>query len=882
MKVSQRMIVTSMKHPKMIVWLMVLMTVLLGILMVRVQVDTDPENMLSEKEAVRIFHNQVKKEFSLYDIVVLGVVNEKDPDGAFNPQTLSRVYELTQFIRTLTWEDPKHPGQRIGVVKRDLIAPSNVDSIEQGGPGQVRFSWLMDHPPQTRKESRRIRKLAQDNPLLNGTLVSEDGKALCLYIPITSKDLAYKIRKALQQKIAGFSGEEQYYITGLPVAEDTFGVEMFIQMAISAPVAMVLIFLLMLFFFRKIRLILAPMIVAVVSVICTMGLLIGTGNTLHIMSSMIPIFLMPVSVVDSIHILSEFFDEYQKIKDRCQTIEFVFAELFTPMLYTSLTSAVGFLSMALTPIPPVRVFGLYVAIGIMLAWVLTMTFIPAYVMLMSEKSLENFGAPTSPDAVIQDNFISRQLRWLSGATYYHAKLILVLSLMVVLVAAYGITKIQVNDNPVKWFTPHHPIRVADKVLNHHFGGTYEAYLVLAAGKSEKKVATLAPVLVSRLESELGRETAGNVVLPVVLKSIHEFSSSVVDYDQLLKKLVVVANRRLDRAVDDDVYDAWQVVLDVLENQQQRHEVFKRPEVLRYIAALQQELAASGTVGKSNSIVDVVKKVNQELYAGNPGQFKVPDSQAAVAQCLISFQNSHKPDDLWHLVTPNYHKANIWVQLKSGDNQDMEKVAANVERFFADNPPPAGLTHRWAGLTYLNVVWQDKMVTGMFKSLMGSFLIVLIMMIFLFRSFIWGLVAMVPLSITIALIYGFIGLIGKDYDMPVAVLSSLTLGMAVDFAIHFLERSRPAYAKTGNWEAASRVMFEEPSRAITRNVIVIAVGFTPLMLAPLMPYKTVGVFLASIMAISGLATMLIIPSLLTLMKNFMFRKLKPQAGGKEVS
>ncbi len=881
MKLSQRMIVASIRHPKAIVWSMVLLTIVLGVLMVRVRVDTDPENMLSEKEAVRIFHHQVKKEFSLHDIIVLGVVNEKDADGVFNPQTLSRVHELTEFIRTLTWDDPEHPGRRIGVVKRDLIAPGNVDSIEQGGPGQVRFSWLMDRPPKTRQEALRIRELARDNPLLNGTLVSEDGKALCIYIPITSKDLAYKIRQALRQKIATFAGSERYLITGLPVAEDTFGVEMFIQMAISAPVAMVLIFLLMLFFFRKVRLILAPMIVAMVSVICTMGLLIGTGNTLHIMSSMIPIFLMPVSVVDSIHILSEFFDEYQKIRDRRKTIEFVFGELFTPMLYTSLTSAAGFLSMVLTPIPPVRVFGLFVALGIMLAWVLTMTFVPAYVMLMSEESLENFGAPASPDAVIQDNFIARQLRWFSRLTYEHAKLLVILSLMVVVVAVYGITKIRVNDNPVKWFTPHHPIRVADRILNQHFGGTYEAYLVLEAGEKAEKIVDLKPGLYARLAEKLAPETAGGAVLPIVGKSLDELSSSSKSYDQLLQQLAALAGRELDRAVDDDQYDAWQAVLEVVEAQQQRHEVFKRPDVLRYLADLQRELAASGTVGKSNSIVDVVKKVHQELYSGRPEQFRVPDSPAAVAQCLISFQNSHKPDDLWHLVTPNYQKANIWVQLKSGDNQDMEKVAANVEQFFTRYPPPAGLTHRWAGLTYLNVVWQDKMVTGMFKSLMGSFLIVLIMMTFLFRSFIWGLVAMVPLSITIALIYGFIGLIGKDYDMPVAVLSSLTLGMAVDFAIHFLERSRAAFAKTGNWKSASRAMFEEPSRAITRNVIVIAVGFTPLMLAPLMPYKTVGVFLASIMAISGLATMIIIPSLLTLMKKTMFRKLKPQSGGREV-
>jgi len=188
----------------------------------------------------------------------------------------------------------------------------------------------MDSPPKNREAARRIWKLARENPLLNGTLVSEDGKALYLYIPITSKDLAYKIRKALRREITIFSGSEQYYITGLPVAEDTFGVEMFVQMAISAPVAMILIFLLMLFFFRKIRLIVAPLIMAMVSVICTMGLLIGSGNTLHIMSSMIPIFLMSVSVVDSIHILSEFFDEYQKIKDRQKTIEFVFCRTLYP------------------------------------------------------------------------------------------------------------------------------------------------------------------------------------------------------------------------------------------------------------------------------------------------------------------------------------------------------------------------------------------------------------------------------------------------------------------------------------------------------------------------------------------------------------------------
>jgi hypothetical protein len=163
-----------------------------------------------------------------------------------------------------------------------------------------------------------------------------------------------------------------------------------------------------------------------------------------------------------------------------------------------------------------------------------------------------------------------------------------------------------------------------------------------------------------------------------------------------------------------------------------------------------------------------------------------------------------------------------------------------------------------------------MVAGMLKSFLSSFAVVFIMMTILFRSPLWGLLAMVPLSVTIALIYGIIGIIGKDYDMPVAVLSSLTLGLAVDFAIHFLERSRKTYQQTGSWRSAAQMRFEEPARAISRNVVVIAIGFTPLLLAPLVPYQTVGVFLASIMAISGLATIFILPALIKTMEPWLFK------------
>jgi len=139
--------------------------------------------------------------------------------------------------------------------------------------------------------------------------------------------------------------------------------------------------------------------------------------------------------------------------------------------------------------------------------------------------------------------------------------------------------------------------------------------------------------------------------------------------------------------------------------------------------------------------------------------------------------------------------------------------------------------------------------------------------------------MIPLLITIAVIYGIIGLVGKDYDMPVAVLSALTLGMAVDFAIHFLERARASFVETGSWESSAAVIFGEPARAISRNVLVIAIGFLPLLAAPLVPYKTVGIFLCVIMALSGAVTLLVLPAIVKLVEKALF---KPVAEPKSVT
>ncbi|MBU2966374.1 MMPL family transporter [Amphritea sp. 2_MG-2023] len=826
----------SMNRPKWVFLGVLLLTLIAGLQIPSIQVDTDPENMLPADNPARVFHDHVKERFGLHDMIVVGVVNNA-AQGIYNPQSLSELHQLSDAIV-----------QMKGVISQDLMSLDRVDNITQEGPGSIRFEWMMKQVPQDQAGIDQIRASVERLPLLNNTLVSGDGKAAGIYVPIAQKSESYRISGLIQTEIDKLSGNNAYYISGLPVAEDTFGVEMFLQMAISAPLAGLMIFILMWVFFRSFLLITAPMLVAMASVIITMGLLIGQGYTVHIMSSMIPIFLMPIAVVDSVHILSEFADRHRPGEDPKTAVKEVLGHLFTPMLYTSVTSAVGFASLAFTPIPPVQVFGLHVAFGIMLAFLLTITLVPAYIISLSPARM----AQMKDHNIDEDDnsLLGRLLIFIGRFSIARAKGLLVFFILIVVGSVYGVAQIQINDNPVRWFKQDHPLRVADRVMNHHFPGTYNAFLVLDKTSD----------LRTGLEQQLSRRAAQEGVdLQQRLDSVN--SDSFIEYTNGL------INQFDQLSYDDSAHETmWLELLDLTEKAQIDSKYFLTPPALQYVDQLQAFLEQSDYIGKSNSFPTQLKTIYRELNGGTEDQYKLPPSAAAAAQTVLSFQGSHRPNDLWHMVTPDYRSTVLWLQLSSGDNQDMSRVLSLVDGYVADHPLPEGVELNWAGLTYINVVWQDEMVNGMLNSLIGAFFMVLFIMVLLFRSVKIGLLSMLPLTVTILFIYGLIGLIGKDYDMPIAVLSALTLGLSVDFAIHFLERTRAIYRQCGNWEQTVAEVYRGPSRAISRNAVVVAIGFTPLLFAPLVPYITVGFFLAAIMAVSAVVTVMLLPAVMQMIKN----------------
>ncbi|MDW3177983.1 MAG: MMPL family transporter [Acidimicrobiia bacterium] len=693
------------------------------------KVDTDPENMLPADNEVRVLNAEMREAFGTGDMIVVGV---------FSDTPLITADALSAAV----------------TVHDDLAAQ---DGVDEQTMISVRTAVTATAPASDLDAEALATAIAGD-PLLAGNVLSADGDTLAFFVPLDDKSDAQRVRDSANQILddtPALAGLERH-VAGLPLAQEAFGDQMFVQMAVFAPLAGLAIFVLMLVFFRRLVLVGPAMLLAMVSVIWAMGLLIGTGNTLHIMSSMIPIFLMPIAILDAVHVISEFFDRYGRLRDRSAALHTVFDELAGPIAFTTITTVVGFAALAITPIPPVRVFGIFVAIGVAIAWLATLTVLPAMLMLVDESRI----AKAVGDRAAGDGRFAAVVRRLPVAAVRRRVPVLVGVAALAAISVPLITQITVNDNPVNWFRSDHEVRVASERLNGELPGTFGASLSIRAESAE---------------------------------------------------------------------------------------ILTDPVTIAALAALQQVWDEDPVVGTSASYVD--------LLGGAIGD-EVPSALAASRAASPLASTLIAADGTW---------ANVRLQLRDGDNQAMQSVIETTDAQLAAMPFPDGLRVDWAGETYLNLVWQEEMVSRMLVGFIITLAVVLTLLAVLFRSVLWAVIGISPVLWTILVVYGTIGAIGKDYDMPIAVLSTLVLGIGVDFAIHFVERFRELRSDLGDSLTAVNAFAEEPARALTRNAAVVAVGFLPLLLSSLTPYVIVGLFLAGIILLSWLATVVALPALVAGMR-----------------
>ncbi len=760
----------SVDHPRLVVGVTLAVTLLFATPFPRVQTDTDPKHMLPATSPVRVYNDQVEEQFGLHaDWIALGIVREQ---GIFSRQTLERITRITEQILSLN-----------GVVARDVVSFTTADNVLAEGEALV-VRPLLTEVPQTPEAMAAFKRTVLDNPLFVGRLISADGKATAIYVPLektaNGKEIAEQTRAIVQQ----VGGDEHYYVAGDPVARDTFGAGMFAQMGIFAPIAGMIMFAVLYLMFRSLLLAVSIMLVAMISIVWSMGLLIGLGFPVHIMSSMIPVFLMAIST-DSIHIFNEFYFRLRETKNKRQAILDTMAAVGAPVSATAFAAAAGFGALALVAhIIPVRVFGAFVAFGTLAIRLMSFSLIPAILVLMKEDRLLRLSSRED----LEENRATRWLSRLGQFSVRHSKPVAVVGLLLFLAGIVGTGQIRINNNMVAWFKEGSEVRQADAALNERLGGTSTAYLV-AVGDGE--------------------------------------------------------------------------------------DAMKRPEVLRYLEGLQRHLEGMPAVGKTTSLADVVKRINRVMHQDDPRHEVIPETQEAVAQYLFLFGMAGDPQDLDSFVDYPYQQANIWLQLKTWDATAMREVLQQVTAYTAAHPVP-GIEFKPAGVAYFNMVWNDEVLYDMLRGFVLAAVLVFLVVIVNFRSLRWGLVSFIPFTFTIILIYGVIGFIGKDFDMPISVLSTLSLGMAIDFAIHFVNRFKQRYAADPALERSLIWTVARPGKGIMRNALLFALGFSSMAWASLTPYITVGVLVAALMLLSAFITLIYLTALVYLLKGWLVKV--PSAAG----
>ncbi|MBI4639455.1 MAG: MMPL family transporter [Candidatus Tectomicrobia bacterium] len=772
-----RLAAFSAEHPKLIIGLTVIITMAFAAQLPRITTDTDPKQMLPVTAPVRQYNDQVEKEFELHaDVIALGIINDL---GIDDPETLSRIADLTREIQKMP-----------GVIVRDVASFTTIDNVT-AEEGELVVRPVLDRVPQSNAERAAFRTKLFGNPLFVNRVVSPDGKATAIYVPIeptaNGKEIAEKIRALLPRD----RREDQFYLAGDPVARDTFGAEMFRQMGLFAPIAGMVICIALWLMFRSLLLVICNMAVAMVSIFWSMGLLIGLNYPVHIMSSMSPVFLMAIAT-DSVHIFNEFFFRFGEVRDKRRAILDTMTVMGKPVFYSDVTTAVGFASLATVSIVPVRIFGLVVAFGTLVILLMSYTLVPAILMLIKEeRTIQALHPPAQKglsmpamEGAMQESASSWLLR-LGEFSVRRTKTIALIGSVLLLIAAVGLSRIQVNNNMVHWFKYESAVRTADRVMNERLGGTSTGYLVVESS---------------------------------------------------------------------------------------REDAMKNPIMLREIEGLQKELEENPLVGKTFSVVDYVKRINRVLHSDDPAFERIPDSAEEIGQYLFLFGMSAKPSDLNNVVDYPFQKANIFLHLKSWDAGVMRDVIAQTDAYLAAHPMPAGSKVRPAGIAYFNMVWSDEVLWGMLTSFLAGLIFVLVLLVLQMRSFFWGLLSFIPLLFTIALIYGVVGLVGKDFDMPVAVLSTLSLGMAIDFAIHFAARFQQRYREHPKVREALIWTVARPGRGIFLNAALFAIGFLVMIFADLTPYITVGVLMAAIMLLSSVVSVIYLPALILIFGRYLISTL----------
>ncbi len=311
----------------------------------------------------------------------------------------------------------------------------------------------------------------------------------------------------------------------------------------------------------------------------------------------------------------------------------------------------------------------------------------------------------------------------------------------------------------------------------------------------------------------------------------------------------------------------------------KNNTFKKPEVLRLMDNMQKDIVKTPESGNTFSLADYLKRMNKVMNADKEEFDRIPDSNNLIAQYLLLYEMSGDPKNLTRVVDYNYRKANITIQLKSDNSDVLRKIIKLTDKYRAKFKK-YDISMHYAGSGYKALVFTDLIINGQVSSLFLSLIIVILLLTFMFKNIWIGLIGSIPIFLTSLVNFGVMGWGGIALSSTTALISSIAIGIGIDYAIHFIERYRLESNETKDKELTAIKTMSHSGRAILFNAIVVVSGFVVLLFSVFPPNRNLGALLSLNMIVSLLGTVTIM-FILIYISNIYFNKKSKKIQLKEV-
>jgi len=752
-------------------WIIVAVTIIISVLLFvqmkqNSKMETDLDKYMPENHPAFVYSDQAEEWFGINDGIIVAIENKK---GVFNTATLDT---LKQFTKRLQKMDE--------IEKADVTSLYTADNII-GTEDGMDVKAFYKRVPKSEEKLNKLKQNVENNEMTFGRLVSYDETVTVIIAEIKDDVFTQEFYEEILSLAASYETEDiKIHVAGRPIVEGTMALLGPADMKKMVPIVLLVITLVLFFMLRSVKSTLLTMAVVFFSTLWVFGLMAAVNIPIYAVSTMIPVMLIAIGVADGIHLYSHlhlFLRKNPNATKKEATVDMI-QNMWKPVVMTSITTATGFVSLLTSQVYPIKYFGVFTAIGVVLAMVFSLVLIPAGIMIFGLPKVKKTGKnETNKESNLAYNFAAKVLKRKSISIFVTAAII-ILSIV-------GMQKIWINSSFLDKFENDSEIVLTDKFINEHFGGTTTLNLILDS-ESEK-------------------------------------------------------------------------------------DVFKKPEVLKLVDRMQSQLENDlEVVGNSFTLTDYTKRMNKVMNADKEEFNTIPDNQDLIAQYLLLYEMSGDPENLNKVVDYDYAKLNVTFQLKS-DNSKAINSAISVLDSYEDDFKKQGITMNYAGSGYKGLVFTDLILEGQIMSLVLSLIIVIILLSLMFKNYKIGLIGAVPIIITALISFGTMGYLDIPLNTTTALLSSIAIGIGIDYAVHFIEQYRNNASKSNDKLLVAQKTMAHSGRAISFNAIVVIAGFMVLLFSVFPPNRELGALVSLNMFTSFVGTVTIMLVLLKVSNIYFIKK-----------